>query len=69
MKYKIEIWRFHSVVDVFEHHDINEILRWYKYNWQFVYDNGGCTFYLFKNDKKLTFDETHELGFYDDEVE
>ena len=53
MKYKIEIWRFHSIVDVYENDDIKEVLEWYKENWQLLYDFSGCTFYLYKKRKNF----------------
>lgn len=36
-KYKIEIWQYHSIVDTFESDNINEILEWYKEEWQAAY--------------------------------
>ena len=64
-KYKIEIWKYHNVSASYEDNDINKVLIWYLKNWKYVYDNGGCAFYLFKNGKKLDFDKCYELGFYD----
>ena len=62
-KYKIEIWQYHRCVETYENNDIGEVLKWYVENWQFVYDQLGCTFYLFKNGRRLTVDEESDLGF------
>ena len=64
MKYKIEIWRFHAIIDIFESSDINEILKWYKEEYQYMYDMGECTFYVYINNKELDYDEEKELGFF-----
>ena len=64
MKYKIEIWRFHAIIDTFESSDINEILKWYKEEYQYMYDMGECTFYVYINNKELDYDEEKELGFF-----
>ncbi len=63
--YKIEIWRYHSITETFENKNAKKVLKWYKDNWQTCFDYGGCTFYLYKDDKKLSFEEAYELGFYD----
>lgn len=65
MKYKIEIWRFHIIIDTFKSNDINEILKWYREEYQYMYDMGECTFYVYLDGKKLDFDEESELGFYE----
>ena len=67
MKYKIEIWRHHAIVDSFQNDDVQEVLKWYRREWQGCYDNGGCTFYLFKNGSELSFEEEYSLGFFDEE--
>lgn len=65
MKYKIEIWQWHSITETYESDDINEILKWYKENWDYCYQCGNCTFSVYKNDKNMTFDELNKLGFFD----
>ena len=65
MKYAIEIWRYHSVEETYESNDIKDVLKWYKDNWQTAFDYGMCTFYVFKNNKELTFEECNKLGFYE----
>lgn len=65
MKYKIEIWRYHSIVDTYQSKSLNKILRWYNKNWKQVYEFGGCTFYVFGPDTEIKFDELYDLGFYD----
>lgn len=67
MKYKIEIWQFHSLVETFESDDVKEVLEWYRKEWKMAYDYGQCTFYLFRNGVKLDFDTIYKLGFHIDE--
>ena len=62
--YKIEIWQHHSITKTYENKDVGKVLKWYIKNWQFCYDYGLCTFYLYKDDKELSFDEENELGFF-----
>lgn len=68
-EYKIEIWQYHSIVDTFESDNINEMLEWYKEEWQGVYLRDMCVFYIYKNNIKLNFDEKYELGFFDYDYE
>lgn len=63
--YKIEIWRFHCVVDTYTRNNIKEILKWYKNNWQISYEWGDCSFEVYKNDKELSFYELEEIGFFE----
>lgn len=65
MKYKIEIWQFYNIVETYENDDIKEILKWYKSNWSWTYDNGGCSFSIYEESRELSFDEINYLGFYD----
>jgi len=65
MKYRIEIWVYHNLHTKYESDDIKEVLKWYRKKWQVSYDFGNCTFYLFEDNKRLSFEETNELGFYD----
>lgn len=67
MKYKIEIWQFHSLVETFESDDVNKVLEWYRVEWKMAYDYGQCTFCLYENGEKLDFDTTYDLGFFKDE--
>lgn len=64
MNYKIEIWQYHSIIDTYENEDINKVLKWYKSNWEYVYEHGNCAFSLYKNGEILTFEEKCKLGFY-----
>lgn len=65
LKYKIEIWRFH-IIDTFKSNDINEILKWYREKYQYMYDMGECAFYVYIGNKELGFDEEEKLGFFKD---
>ena len=64
MKYKIEIWQWHDLVEQFADDNILKILEWYKENWQYIYEKDGCTFYVYKNDELLPFDHLYKLGFF-----
>lgn len=63
--YKIEIWQRGSLSDVYEADDIQDILAWFKWGWYITYDNGDCSFGVYKNGIRLSFDELNKLGFYD----
>ena len=63
--YKIEIWQYHIIIETYKNKDVKNVLKWYKENWQTCYDYGFCTFYLYKDDEELSFEETDKLGFYD----
>jgi hypothetical protein len=65
MKYRIEIWIYHHLHTQFESNNIKEVLKWYKEKWQVSYGIGNCTFYLFEDNKELSFDYIYKLGFYD----
>ena len=66
MRYKIEIWQYHGIVETYESNDIKDILKWYKNNWKYTYECGDCSFSICDNNKELSFDEVYELGFYED---
>ena len=66
-KWKIEIWEYHYVVDSYESNSINKVLKWFRQNWLWSYDNGNCSFEVYKNNNELTFDEKYDLGFYEDD--
>ena len=65
MKYKIEIWQYHSITTTYESDDIEDVLLWYKAEWYMAYENGFCAFYIYEYDRPLSFDEEYELGFHD----
>lgn len=62
--YKIEIWQYHDMVETYEDDDAKEVLRWYKANWQYCYDCGGCAFNIYIDGVELSFEEEYGLGFY-----
>lgn len=64
MRYKIEIWQWHSIVDTFESNSIEEILEWYRENWLYVYERDNCAFDIYENGKLLEFEEENRLGFH-----
>jgi hypothetical protein len=63
--YKIEIWRYHSICETFENEDVKEVLEWFKDNWMEEHENGGCTFYTYKDNEALDYDTEYDLGFHD----
>ena len=65
MKYKIEIWRYHFIVETYESEKITEFLKWYKSKWRRAYEMSECTFYIYENDKELAFEEAVKFGFFD----
>ena len=64
MKYKIEIWRWHSISETYESDNIEDLLDWYKSNWLYCYEIGQCTFYVYENERKLSFKEENSFGFH-----
>lgn len=62
--YKIEIWRFHIIYETYTSNNIKDILKWYRNNWQILYEWGNCSFEVYKNGKQLSFDELNEIGFF-----
>lgn len=69
MAYKIEIWRYHEVVDEYEDKSVGNVLKWYRNHWKRTYDFGGCFFDLLENGKEVDWDTQYELGFFRDEGE
>lgn len=65
MRYRLEIWQYHHLHTFYEDNNIKKVLKWYKKYWQWIYEFGDCTFYLFENGKELDFDKCNKLGFYD----
>lgn len=66
MEYKIKIWTYRKLADEYESDSIEAVLEWYKTNWMYCYNCGGCAFYIYKNGEEVDFDKLYELGFYDD---
>lgn len=64
MIYKIDIWRYGAIIESYESDDIIEVADWYKSNWRFVYDYGGCAIEIYKDGEDIPFEEALELGFY-----
>lgn len=65
MRYKIEIWQWHSITETYESDNIENILEWYKVHWRWTYELGNCAFTIYKNNEELSWDEEYELGFHD----
>ena len=64
MKYKIEIWQWYNITETYESDDIADILKWYRGNWYWEYERGGCSFAVCENGRELSFEEKYVLGFY-----
>ncbi len=64
MKYRIEIWQYHTITETYESYIIEDILQWYKSHWYWSYELGDCTFYVYKDGVKISFDEEYKLGFH-----
>ena len=65
MKYKIEIWKYHKCIDEYESNDIDKIRKWFRENYGYTYVNGGCCYYIYKNNKRLSFEEEQKLDIID----
>lgn len=64
MKYRIEIWQHHDITETYESDNIEEILKWYRIYWWWIYELGDCSFSVYEDNKSLSFDEINRLGFY-----
>lgn len=64
MRYKIEIWQYHSIVETYETDSLQDALNWYRSNWDWCYNNGGCAVEVYREGIELSWDECNELGFY-----
>lgn len=68
MKYKIEIWRFHALIEQYESDTIEDIKAWFFDDdpcWKGIYENGDCSFSVYENGRYMEFDELEKYGFYD----
>ena len=64
MKYKIVIWCYQTIKDTYESEELQEALDWFISNWLGIWERGGCAFYVYEDDRELSFDEAYDLGFY-----
>lgn len=62
--YKIEIWVYRNLEEVYEAEDIQDILAWFKWYWSGTYEDGGCAFSVYKDGVLYPFEKLWELGFY-----
>ena len=66
MKYNIEIWRYHALVDKYESETIEDIKSWfYNSDWKLTYELGDCCFYVYEQETEMCFEELNKYGFYD----
>lgn len=61
--YKIEIWQYQSLVEVYEADDIQNIIAWYKWYWADTYEECKCVICVYKNGIELSYAELWNLGF------
>lgn len=64
MKYKIEIWQHQDITEIYESDDIEDVLKWYKLYWWWLYELGDCSFTVYKDNRELSWNEEYKLGFY-----
>lgn len=62
--YRIEIWQWGNLSEVYEEEDVQDVLAWYKWYWYDAYEHSLCSFSVYKNGMELSFEELDELGFY-----
>ena len=62
--YKIEIWQYRSLSEVYLAEDIQDILAWYKFYWYGICDEGHGSFNVYKNGIELDDEELDKFGFY-----
>lgn len=66
MKYKIEIWRYHALIEQYESDTIEDIKDWFfDSNWKWEYERCACCFGVCENSRYMEFDELNKYGFYD----
>jgi len=65
--FKIEIWIHHSIHEEFESKKVEDVVKWYRDEWKYTNDMGGCAFRVYKDDVEIKFDECYKLGFHSDE--
>ena len=64
MNYRIDIWTWGFIADTYWNNNVESVLKWFKDNWVGKYENGLCTFHVYKDDVELSFEEEYRLGFY-----
>jgi len=65
MKYKIEIWRYHSKVDEYESDELFDVKYWFDNNWLYAYENCECGFSVKENGENMASNE-YNLHFNDE---
>ena len=64
MNYRIDIWTWGFITDTYWNNNVESVLKWFKDNWAEKYENGLCTFRVYKDDVELSFEEEYRLGFH-----
>ena len=54
MKYKIEIWRYHSKIDEFTSENKNEVEDWFEEKYKALEEWGECTHYKYVDDEEVS---------------
>jgi hypothetical protein len=59
-KYKIEIMRYHAVIDEYNSNDYEKIKKWFKKEYKDLYDSDECTFYVYEDGKDIAWERMLE---------
>jgi hypothetical protein len=65
MKYKAEIWRYHSIIDTCESDNVKDIIEWFRSEWYGSYDDGMCYLEVYRDGEELSWDEKFALRIID----
>ena len=65
MKYKIEIWQHNNITESYENDNIEDVLKWFRLKWWWLYELGDCSFSVYEDNRELSWNEEYKLGFYD----
>lgn len=65
MKYKAEIWRYHSIIDTYESDNVDDIREWFKSKWYMSHEDGECYLEVYRDDEELSWDEKFDLNIID----
>ena len=61
MKYRIEVYVYHEVVDEFETDSLKEARKWWRKNWKKAEDFGNAFCEWYVDDKRQTISQMIEL--------
>ena len=61
MTYRIEVWRYGTVVEEKEFLTFKDAKKWFADEWLGAWWNGGCAFHLYKNNKLVDWEEKSKM--------